>query len=164
MAVETATLASANKKSLYRAIQRESTRRHNSPLRPRGTFTFERDFTIATTYIDDAGDEARLIEFPDGVVYLDELKIEATDMDANGAPALVFDIITDDGTTELVLINDSTIGQAGGTDELDANVDPDSLSVGGKYLSLKTGVAAATPAAGTLTVRFKITIDPITTW
>ncbi|HAM56169.1 MAG TPA: hypothetical protein DCQ64_12505, partial [Candidatus Rokubacteria bacterium] len=55
------------------------------------------------------------------------------------------------GAGEVVLIATTTIGQAGGNDELDLNLDPVNLAVGGKELVLKVTTASATPAAGTLT-------------
>ena len=108
--------------------------------------------TIPTTALDDVGDKVVLFTYP-AVAQLWGLKIKATDMDTNVAPGLVFDITvqTPAGAGEVVLISGATIGQAGGKDELDLNLDPVDLAVGGKQLCLKTTTVSATPAAGTLT-------------
>jgi hypothetical protein len=164
MAAATSTATSANKASLWRKLQRVTAARATKNLRPTGLYLIEASAAVATTNVDDANDELRIVEFPDGQVYLLDLKVELTDCDTNGAPALVVDFITDDGSTEAVLINDSTIGQAGGTDDLDANVDMDNLEVGGKFLAMKVVTAAATAAAGTVTVRALVYIDPVTSW
>lgn len=164
MAAATSTASSANKKALYRKLIRDTTGRSVKTTKPNGFYMIEAAVAVATTNIDDVNDELRLIEFPDGNVYLFGLKIEATDMDTNGSPTLQFDIITDDGSTERTLISNSTIGRAGGTDDLDADVDMDFLEVGGKFLAMKVDTAAATAAAGTLTARALIYINPITSW
>ena len=51
-----------------------------------------------------------------------DVKIKVTDLDTNGAPAIVLDV--GDGATADWLIDGSTSGQAGGNDSMDANVVP----------------------------------------
>lgn len=69
--------------------------------------------------------------------------IKTTDLDTNGAPAIVLDV--GDDTTADYFINGSTIGQAGGSDELDANVVPKEYAVD-DTLDVLIQVAPATGA------------------
>lgn len=109
--------------------------------------------SLAATQVDNTNDQVLCYLFPDRA-YLwggaDGLRVKATDMDT-GTPALTmnFGIGDSDGTIDTTLINASTIGQAGGVDEIDTGKDP-WIDVGGKYLIMDVGTAAGTEAAGSL--------------
>jgi hypothetical protein len=99
----------------------------------------------------DASDETPVFAFPDNT-YLLRLDVKSTDLDTDGTPAVLLDFITEDSAgTEVVLINDSTIGQAGGNDELDTNLDPSARDVSNKSIKLKVATAPDAAQAGTLT-------------
>ena len=51
-----------------------------------------------------------------------DIKMVVTDLDTNASPAIVLDV--GDGSDPDYYIDGSTAGQAGGSDELDANVAP----------------------------------------
>lgn len=110
--------------------------------------------SLATTNIDNADDGVVFYQFP-SAAYLWDLSVYATDMDTNATPTLVFDVgIGDsDGAVDTVLINDTTIGQGAGRDDLDATVQK-WVNCSSKYLMIDIVTAAATAAAGTLTVSF----------
>lgn len=149
--------STANKKSSFRRLKKENTYRKNIPLLPQGFFAFDTGAqTVATTNVDDAGDALFTFQFP-ADCYLYDLQVTVTDLDSDGSAALVFDVITSttgaSGGTEVVLINDTTIGQAGGSDELDRNGGLMLSDVSEKYLGIKVATASATAAAGT--IRFK---------
>ena len=102
------------------------------------------------------GDSVDILTFP-GRCFLTGLWIKITDVDTNGTPALTFDIRADSD----VLINNSTAGQAGGNDQLDADLDPVLLDVSGSVLKFVPETSAATAAAGTLTVYAAINTDGV---
>jgi hypothetical protein len=135
-------------------------------LRPSGLKLFKGAVSLATTQIDDVADETYFFRFPK-VAFLSRVQVQLTDCDTNATPTLVVDINTDDGTTEVTLINNTTIGQAGGFDELDLGIDTLGKDVSDLYLSMKVVTAAATAAAGTLTYVVEYyagSRDAITTW
>lgn len=113
--------------------------------------------TIAVTSLDDVADECYFFSFPKGAKLMD-LVITATDMDGGATPTLELDILTEDSAgTELTLISgaSSTVYEAGGTDDLDANLPITTLDVGGKKLGVKvrtaaSGAAGANAVAGTV--------------
>lgn len=124
-----------------------------APLRQAGLYLFDSGaVAIATTNIDDVNDEVRLVKFPDQCRLID-FQVTATDMDTNATPTLAFDIRTDDGSTEVLYISATTIGQAGGTDEVDLAVNLIGTDVSNLYLSTKVTTVSATGAAGTIRVK-----------
>ena len=154
------TAASANSKSLYRALQKRKTRDHNERLTPNGVYFINReDIPVLAADLNGIGDETYLIKFP-SPCYLLSGSVTVTDMDTGGAPALVFDINIDDGTTEQTVVNDSAIGQAGGSASF-SNTKLPGLDVGGQYLALKVGTAAATAAAGTVDVSLLVSTTKV---
>lgn len=110
--------------------------------------------TIATTSLDEAGDDVLLVKFPPGAM-LDvySLVCDFSDMDTGGTPALVSDIgvCDSDGVIDTVLINDSAAGQTGAVDDADTPAAR-WVDVGDKYLGHTVVTAAATEAAGTIRV------------
>lgn len=116
--------------------------------------------TIALAVADlDAADSTPILVFPPRA-YLLGLRVKLTDVDG-GAGAPTFDVKS--GST--VLISESTIGLAGGSDEMDLDIDPTLLDVAGQTLSYAQVVAPTTPAAGTLTVYATVNFDGvIDTW
>ena len=146
--------STANKGATWRRLMQETRYANNVPLDPKGLFAFDTGAqTVAATNTDDVGDALFTFQFPNDC-YLYDLQVTVTDMDAG--TDLVLDVITSDtgasGGTEVVLINDTTIGQAGGSDELDRNLGYMLKDVSGLYLGIKTGVAGSGVAG---TVRFK---------
>lgn len=112
---------------------------------------------MTTTMVDNADDEVSLFWLPKGAV-VTGITAMATDMDTNGAPALVIDI--GDDADEDRLMAASTIGQAG---TLSTTMPTTGFLY--KYTAdtrikayIKT--AAATAAAGTLYVSVKYFVDP----
>lgn len=152
------TAATANKKATYRALQKRKTKDHNERLAPNGLFYIEKDCPVLAADLDLQDDETYLIQFPD-VCYLMAGSVTVTDMDS-GVAALVFDINVDDGSTEQTVINDSTIGQGGGSAAF-SNTKVPGMDVGGQYLALKVVTAAGTAAAGTVTVRVLVSTTKV---
>lgn len=151
MAAATRTASTAGltvAQGLMAAVERKAEVFENTPL---SVVLLQFVVSVKTTNIDDAADEVLIAYFP-GETYLLALAITATDMDTDATPALVFDINRDDLTTETTLINNTTIGQGGGSDDLDADGGHMGRWLTDSYLSMKTVTAADTPAAGTLTV------------
>lgn len=123
---------------------------------PHGEYVFTSgSLTVPTTAIDDNNDRLVLFQFPDnmGSIYILSLTITISDVDSGTAH--VFNLETFDGTNSVdTYISGSTKGQAGGTDEMDADTGFRYHSdVKGKYLAMKSTTAAGTPVAGTVTVR-----------
>lgn len=118
---------------------------------------FGDSFTIPTTSIDDANDIYRLYKFPGGA-YLTDLRVTASDADTHATPTLVFDVVVTDSADVVkdTLINDTTIGQAGGT----ARMADTGLGqfVGDRFLAVKIATGSATGAAMTLGVIVKYAI------
>lgn len=110
---------------------------------------------FATTEIDNTNDQVLLTPVFPANSRLWLLGISSTDMDTNVSATLTLNIgVGDsDGTLDTTLISGSTVGQAGTSDQMDATALP-GLDVSGKYLIVDVGTAAATAAAGTLTVTF----------
>lgn len=112
------------------------------------------NITPLSTETDDVGDEIRVIQFPQGFKLVDLQVVSTADVDT-GTGTLVYDVISDDGTTETVLISGCTVGAtATGKDELDRNQGNMLLDVGGDWLSVKI-TTAANANAGTGVIRFK---------
>jgi len=156
MAASIVTGVSANSSVFTRQLEAAQRKRVTShPMRPVGFYPFESTTAIATTSLDDVNDEVYLVKFPENCYLLgSSLVVTATDMDTNATPTLVFDINIDTGLSESTMVNNSTIGQAGGTDYSEATGIPEGLiDVGGDYLGMKVVTAAATGAAGTITVQ-----------
>lgn len=144
----------ANAEMFYREAKKIQNKRMVAPMRPDGLYAVNSGaVTIATTDIDDVGDEVRLLKFPDQCYLLPTtLSVTATDMDSNATPLLAFDINTDDGSTEVQYIAATTIGQSSGSKQAAAD-KAQLVDVSNLYLSLKVTAAAATGVAGTVTAK-----------
>lgn len=103
-------------------------------------------YTLATTNLDDTDDKVILDKLPararimDGFVIVDDL---------DSSTGLVWDLSTAtavDGTVGTVLISNSTVGQAAGSDELDAAAR--GTAADGDFLMWHTNTAATTPVSG----------------
>jgi len=162
MPAGTAYSSIANSDSFFRKAKRITAVHKNPNLRPVGLFAFDSGAdTVAATNTETAGDELFTIKFPDET-YLLSLQVTASVLDSNGIPALVFDTIVEDSAgSETVLINDSTIGQAGGSDELDANAGHILRDVSNQYLGFKVATGAATAAAGTIRYKGLVWMGPL---
>lgn len=127
-------------------------KRAGAPFALNGEYWFDRTESFATTAIDDANDETFFFTAPDQS-RITELYAVASDMDSG--TNMVFDVIAENAAgTEIVLINDTTIGQAGGTAALDtakAFTDVSNMKIG-----VKIGVAGTT--AGTIRLIVKLLI------
>lgn len=112
---------------------------------------FGDNFTIPTTSADDANDIYRLWKLPAGAYVIDG-RITATDGDTNATPTMVFDLVTTDSADVVkdTLINDTTIGQGGGTARFADTAF--GQFAGDRYLAIKVGAGAATGAEMTLSV------------
>ena len=152
MAAATTFGNAATSSLFWRQMKRALNYRNNVRLDPLGGGLFAFDtgaVTISTDKVDDIGDEHYVLRFPDQT-YLVALQVTSTEMDT-GVDALVMDFQTQtSGGTEAKLITGSTIGQGGGSDELDANLGSSLLDVSNLYLGHEVTTDAATPAAGTL--------------
>lgn len=156
MAAGAQILTSANKRSTFRRLKQATNYRNNISFDPVGLYAFDTGAqTVAATNTETANDLLFTFQFPNDC-YLYDLQVTVTDLDSGAN--LVFDVITSDtgasGGTEVVLINDTSIGQTGGSDELDRNNGLMLSDVSGLYLGIKVGTGAAAGAqAGT--IRFK---------
>lgn len=160
-------LSVANKRAVWRRFMQDARRKNAVPLDPQGFYAFNTGAqTVEATNVETAADALFVFQFPNDC-YLYDLQVTITDIDTDGSPAAVFDVLTSttgaSGGTEVVLINDSTIGQAGGSDELDRNSGHMFRDVSGLYLGIKMATGAATAAAGTITFKGIVHIGaPIT--
>jgi hypothetical protein len=143
----------------------KESQRHHVALNP-----FRNTVTVATTQIDEVGDDVLLYgPFPAGSYFLvPSLLVTASAIDSHGTPTAVVDfgIGDSDGVIDTVLINDSDIGQSGGTDYPDAATAFGLVDVGGKYLICTVVTAPATAAAGTILATgawFPVVTDEATT-
>ena len=151
----TATNAQSNAASVQSAITRKqrSTASHG-PGYPSGYKILKQTVSLAATDLQN-GDSVDILVFPQDC-YLQGLRIKATELDT-GVDALTFDIRVDSD----VLINNSTIGQGGGSDEMDSNIDPTLLDVSGSTLKFVPETSAGLGAAGTLTVYAYVLLNSV---
>lgn len=112
---------------------------------------------MTTTMIDNADDEVALFWLPKGAVVVGILAV-ATDMDTNGAPALAFDI--GDDSDEDRLMTNSNIGQAGTASTTLAATGAMYKYTADTRIKAYVRTAAATAAAGTLSVAVEYFVDP----
>lgn len=103
-----------------------------------------------------AGAVFNLLKMPEKAFIVNSAgwEYDFTDMDTNGAPALVLDIqfsASADGSSPDVVINNSSAGQSGASDAHDASEEW--TDVGGKYLQAQVVTQAATAAAGSIRVK-----------
>lgn len=154
MPASTVIAATANDQTFYRGAKVINNGMFAAPLRPLGIYPFDTGaVTVATTSLDDIGDEVFVVKFPDNC-YLGDFQITVTDMDSNATPTLVFSVITENSAgTEVVYTATTTIGQGGGTDEPDLGVQVLGKEVSNLYLGIKVTTAAATAAQGTVRIK-----------
>jgi hypothetical protein len=129
----------------------------NFPYNVTGLTPFELVIPVATTDIDDIGDEIRCAPaFPTNarIWYL-----TATSADLDSDSALRMSVIADDGSTEVTICAAGTLGSAATTVAIDAaNIG---AAVGGKQLTLKTTTAATSGDAGNITLRGLFSVDVV---
>lgn len=114
------------------------------------TYLFHWTVSIATTDLDD-NDEVVVATLPsERPIYLDHLQVHLTDIDT-GTPAHIANFQAD----ATVLISASTVGQAGGYDEIDVDAGR-YLDITGRSIKMVTTEPPATAAAGTLQVWLKV--------
>lgn len=139
-------------KSFQSKANKVQNARSSSPNRTINVYPFDTgNISVPSTSSNDATDEFFAITFP-GNCRLLMLRYTSADRDTNATPTLVEDVIVENSAgTEVVLINDTTVGQGGGEDELDANLS--FLDVSSMKLGIKIDTGAAT--AATANIRFR---------
>lgn len=164
MAASTATSSKATQYNFREYLLRNTRDRKRPGDLPRGVYAFVFEAEVPTTSLDDANDEYRLGYFPENYnIYLMDLQVTTDDLDTGATPAAVFDVILDDGSSEVVLINDSTVMQGGGSDRLDADGGHLLRLVSGSWIGTKMATGAATASAGTVTLKGLVYVGtPIT--
>jgi len=162
MAAGTQNLSSVNAYTFASIAKRQMRDERLPDDHLRGSFSFTTGArTVAATNTETEADELFVLTFPEKC-YLEHLLVTITDVDTNATPTLVFDVIVENSAgTEVVLINDATIGQAGGTDELDANLFLTDVSE--KKLGIKVVTGSATAAAGTITFKGRVWLGNLPT-
>lgn len=155
MSAATVTAATANADSIFRQIKTIQNKKTVKPLAPQGLYYIDTGaVAFATTQIDDINDETYVLQFPQGCYLVgSSLEVTYSDMDTHVTPTLAFDVKTDDGSTEVTLISNSTGAQTGTYDQADADLGFQLKDVSGLYLNFKVKTAASTAAAGTVRVR-----------
>lgn len=138
--------------SFQRKANKVQNAKANAPYRPIGVVPFDTgNLSVPSTSSNDVGDEYFAITFPANCRLL-MLRYTSADRDTNATPLLKDDVIVENSAgTEIVLISDSTIGQAGGEDELDANLS--FTDVSSMKLGIKIDTAAGTAATGNIRFR-----------
>lgn len=164
MAASTATSSKATLYNFREYLLRNTRDRKRPGDLPRGVYAFTFEAEVPTTSTDEQDDEYRLGYFPENYnIYLVDLQVTTDDLDTHATPTAVFDVNIDDGSTEVTLINNSTVMQGGGSDRLDTDGGHLLRSVSGNWLGIKMVTAAATPAAGTVTLKGLVYVGtPIT--
>jgi hypothetical protein len=132
------------------------------PLIENGLTPFQVTVSVATTSLDEVGDCVLCFLFPAGAylpTFPGAVKVYfATELDSNASPTLDLNwgIGDSDGVLDTTFVTDSAEQNANAQAEDLFNVDHDLdgfLDVGGKYLIMRVGTAAAaTAAAGTVSV------------
>lgn len=111
---------------------------------------------MTTAMLDNADDEVGLFRLPKGAV-VTGITASATDMDTNGSPALVIDI--GDDSDEDRLMAAATIGQAGTLSSVLAAAGHLYKYAADTLIKAYVKTAAATGAAGTLSVSVRYFVD-----
>lgn len=107
--------------------------------------------TVPTTAIDDVGDVLRISpRFPAWTRFQD-FRGTPTDLDTNGSPALVYDVVVvnEAGTVLGTLVSASTKAQAASGADRIRDLAVGFIANAACYIALKVTTAAATAAAGT---------------
>jgi len=165
MTATTVTLSSANTSVFGNELKTYTRKRKLPNADPQGVFPFSVTTEIATTSIDETDDEVYLIYFPSNYdIYLLDLEMTVDDLDTHATPTLVLDLNMDTGSAEVTLINDTTIGQGGGSDKLDLDGGHYLRSLSGNYLATKVVTGAATAATGTVTVKGMVYVGKLTAY
>jgi len=147
---------------MYNDLNRIHRKTAGNPGRASGPYLIQRINSLATTEIDNADDHKHLFQFPLSCRLL-AISMTATDMDTHATPAWVGNLTVTDGSTSTVLISASEILRGGGSDQADVTARIPGLDVSGLYCMLDTTTAAATAAAGTLTVEALVWVNDFST-
>lgn len=131
-------------KSLVKKVLAEA---NANPLKPNGIVPFvTKSFTIATTQVDNIGDETYFIVCPPNS-RLGDFRVTISDVDSNGAPAFAMRLQAQtSGGTETALSADTAL-VAGGT--LAMQESSKFLDFSGQSIGFEVTTASATPASGT---------------
>ena len=154
MTASTVASTIANAEIFKDQMQRRTASRKLAGRNPNGLYAFSYSVEIPTTSIDEQDDEYRIVYFPARYnMYLVDMQATCDDLDSHATPTLVLDFDLDDGTTETTLIDDSTIGQGGGSDRMDADGGHLLRACNGFYIGTKVVTAAATAVSATVTIK-----------
>lgn len=123
----------------------------------RGLCVAQAIVALTTAMIDNANDEVGLFYLPKGAV-VTGITAMSTDIDTNGSPAVVIDI--GDDSDEDRLLAASTIGQAATLSSAIATTGFMYKYTADTLIKAYIKTAAATGAAGTLTVVVTYFVDP----
>lgn len=156
MAASTTTQPAANSEHFLRKLKALVRSRLDRNLKPTGSFMFDTG-SITITNFNEQDDKILALQFPDNCL-IEDLFATVSDLDTNGAPAVVLHVISQTtGGAETNLIASSTIGQGSGTDALDESKKYTDVS--NQYLGIKVATAPATAAAsGTLRLQGKVIV------
>lgn len=152
------------KDSIYAALAKRRRKNTGSPQKAQGLEELEVTVGLLTTDMDDVGDNVALFQFPDNC-RLWGLSLEVDDLDTHATPTIKFDIALSAvaaGTSQTVLIDDSTAAQGGGVDGIDA-LTYLGYDVSNKYLCFQCAAAGTTRVAGDITIHALVYLtDPAT--
>lgn len=128
-----------------------------SQRRASGVTPLDLSTAIETTDLDTATDQVALFQFPNELGRLWICQAVVPDLDSNGVPTLTLNFVLCDeaGVVAQTLVATSTIGQAGGTLDIEIPGTVVPPVVGGfarRYLAIDVGAVAATPQAGSIQV------------
>ena len=152
MAVVTSTTHTLAK--MNRELRRRMLHKNNRPLKGDGKLYITKTATIPTTSMQ-ANEQTEFFYFPEKFL-LTRLVLISEDL---GASDGVIDLqVRNAAGTKVVLVNDSTITVAGGTEELDVTIVLP-LDVGGKVLDIEFVTAMTTPAEGDISIYAEGFID-----
>lgn len=113
--------------------------------------------SMTTAMIDNTNDEVELFWVPAGAV-ITGITVSASDMDTSGSPTLAFDI--GDDSDEDRLMAASTVGQTGTISQTLARTGHMYKYSSATKIKAYVQAAAATGAAGTLSVSIRYFVDP----
>lgn len=123
----------------------------DNPTKPLGLFEFDSGSITSASTQHQQDDIIYAFTFPDNCRLVDLVYISG-DKDSDGSPAIVEDVVlTDTAGSHVVIINDTTVGQAGGTALIDTAKK--FVDCSNQKLGVKIVTSAATSQAST--IRFK---------
>lgn len=160
MALSTSSIV--NSTATYNNLCRIHRKTAGNQGRASGPYLVQWINSVATTEIDNSDDSKYLGQFPLSCRLL-AISVTCTDIDTHATPAHAFNLTVTDGSTPTILITGSEVGRGGGSDQADVTTRVPGLDVSGLYCMFDTTTAAATAAAGTVTVEALVWINDFST-